>query len=343
MASLTDVAKRAGVSKTLVSRVINNQTGVGKESRKRILAAMKEFSYTPNALARSLVLQKTQTIGVVLDTLCEPYFFQLIRGIEDQIAKSSYDVIFCSGHNDYNQKNRYIRFFSQGRVDGVLLYGSNLNDIEVIEQLCWSKFPFVVIENYSEEMDINNIVVDNAYGSKLAIDHLYECGCRRICHVTGDLKVKASLDRRDGYLKALQKKGIPLSEAMVLEADFSTQSGYDAISAFLSDCDGDAMPDAFYFGSDVTAFGGMKALEENGYRIPGDVMAVGFDDDRPPPNFDYAITPLTTISQPLYDMGMSAVDMLLAEIDGAVSQKQKRIFYPSLIVRNTTVIKNKQR
>lgn len=335
MASLYDVAALAGVSKTLVSRVINQKKGVGEGSRARILAAMKQLNYTPNELARSLVLQKTHTVGVVLDSLCEPYFFDLIRGIESAIATSAYSVIFCSGGDRPAVKNKYIQFFSQGRTDGVIIYGSNLGDQELIKNLAQSQFPSVVVENEVEGVRINNVVVDNAFGSGLAVDHLLRCSCREICHVTGDLSVKAAVDRRDGYIAAMARHELPVSSEMILRADFTVRSGYDAVRDFLSGHTRQQIPDAFYFGADSTAFGGMMALEDAGLCIPRDVQVVGFDNDTPRV-MDRPLKKLTTLSQPLHEIGAAAVAILIGSIEDRQAPPQKISFYPELLVRETT-------
>lgn len=335
MSSLYDVAKLAGVSKTLVSRVINSKKGVSEKSREKILAAMKELNYTPNAIARSLVLQKTHIIGVVLDNLCEPYFFDLIKGIEHAITKSDYDVIFCSGRNRMELKSKYIKFLSQGRADGVIIYGSSLSDEKLIKELSESNFPFVIVENKVEGININNVVVDNAFGSKLAIDHLIEIGCSNICHVTGDMSIKASVDRRDGYIKAMQSHGFTVNSNMILQADFTVESGYQSIKMFIERNGKEQLPDAFYFGADTTAFGGMMALEDYHIKIPEDIKIVGFDNDKPH-DIERKLKKLTTLSQPLYKMGESAVSMLISDINHLVPEKQKLVYYPELIIRETT-------
>lgn len=335
MASLYDVAELAGVSKTLVSRVINGQKGVSEKSREKILSAMKELNYTPNAIARSLVLQETRIIGVVLDDLCEPYFFDLIKGIEHGITKSDYDVIFCSGRNRMELKSKYIKFLSQGRADGVVIYGSSLSDEGLIKELSLSNFPFVVVENEVEGVNINNVVVDNAFGSKLAIDHLVETGCRSIYHVTGDMNTKASVDRRDGYIKAMQRHGFAVNDSFILQADFTVASGYKSIKAFLEKAGKERLPDAIYFGADTTAFGGMMALEDHGVNIPEDIKVVGFDNDKPR-EIERKLKKLTTLSQPLFQMGTSAVDMLISDIKHTADGKQKLVYYPELIIRETT-------
>ena len=335
MASLYDVAKRAGVSKTLVSRTINGQSGVSEKSREKIMTAIKELQYEPNGLARSLVLKRTHTIGVVMDTLCEPYFFKLIDGIERQVSQTGYDVVFRSGHNSTELKKRATQYFSQGRTDGMLLYGSNLDDEKLIEGLMNSAFPFVVIENDLPNLNINNIVVDNKFGSRLAVDHLLDCGCRKIFHIGGDMRQKVAFDRRDGYVMAMQSHGLTVSSDMIIEADFSLQRGYQAIRDFIDTRGRDSLPDAFYCGADNTAYGAMMALEDAGLQIGADIQMVGFDDDNPP-MVDRRVPKLTTISQPLMEMGKSAVEMLLNDIEHRPETKQRLQFFPELVLRETT-------
>lgn len=335
MASLYDVAKHAGVSKTLVSRVINNQSGVSEASRKKILAAMEALHYEPNALARSLVLRNTRTIGVVMDSLCEPYFFPLIEGIEQEADRLSYDVVFSSGRNSSPLKSRAVKYFSQGRTDGVILYGSRLDDEPIIRALAKSGFPFVAVENTFPELNIHNVVVDNAFGSALAVDHLFDCGCRRIYHLGGDMQRRVSIDRRDGYAAAMERHGVTVSDRMIVQADFDVQTSRDVMRAFIAACPRAEFPDAFYCGSDNTAYGAMLALEEAGFRIPEDVMLVGFDDDAPPAA-DRPLKKLTTLSQPLRQMGASALEILVKEIESKGGAKQRVVFYPELIRRETT-------
>lgn len=335
MANIYDVAKAAGVSKTLVSRVINQQVGVSEASYQKIMKAMKELNYTPSAIARSLVLQKTRVIGVILDNLCEPYFFNLIKGIEEETADTDYEVMFCSARNDIDVKNRYINFFSQGRADGFVLYGSNLSDDTVLERLSILNFPCVIVENDVDGRNICNVSVDNQYGSKIAVNYLLEKGCHNIFHVTGDEKVKAAIHRKEGFITAMKEHGVTNASACILEADFTIKSGYQAMAAFLSNYGKEKLPQALYFGADTTAIGGIMALEDAGIRVPEDVQIIGFDNDNiliP----DRRIKKLTTVAQPLYDMGTSAVKLLLDDIQNRHEIKKKMVYYPELILRETT-------
>ena len=144
MTSIIDVAKRAGVSKTLVSRAINGQKGVGEESRKRILEAMKELNYIPNSTAKALVTGRTSMIGIILDSLCDSYFFELIKGIQSEVARLNYNVIFCSGENNAKIKEEYIDLFASKRTDGVIIYGSNYDDVELIKRISRSVFKPII-------------------------------------------------------------------------------------------------------------------------------------------------------------------------------------------------------
>ncbi|HIU30996.1 MAG TPA: LacI family DNA-binding transcriptional regulator [Candidatus Caccousia avistercoris] len=337
MASLYDVAKRAGVSKTLVSRVIGNKSGVSEKSRARILAAMEELNYTPNALAQSLVLKKTNTIGVVLDSLSDPFFSELINGIEHEVAKTEYNVIFCSGHDHMNLKNRYITYMMQGRVDGIIIFGSYYDDEELIRQIEQSRFPAVVAENdlAGTGIAINNIVVDNEYGSQLAVDYLFSRGCRSIYHLVGETRVKAAMDRLKGYRKAMAAHGVQVDGSMLLDGGFDVQPGYQAMAQWLEEHGPQALPDAFYCGADKAAFGAMMALEDAGIPVPERVMLVGFDDDKPL-SVDRPLKKLTTLSQPLYQIGVTAVKLLLGEMENRGGAKQRLVFSPKLIIRDTT-------
>lgn len=336
MANLHDVARRANVSKTLVSRVINNQKGVSKESEEKILRAMQELNYVPNKLARALVLGKTFNIGVVVDSLCEPYFFDLFQGIESEVEKSNYHVMFCSGHNDPAVKEEYIDLFASGSTDGVIIYGSNRDDTDLLLRRSQSRFPIVVVENELTSGQVNNITVANAHGSEMMVEYLYKIGCRRLLHVAGPRQHMASQKRREGFVMTADRLGIQYG---ILECgdEFIVQSGHDVIASFIESCDRKDLPDAIYFGGDVLAYGGMIALEERGFHVPDDILIAGFDDE---PAYNYGLTrdfvPLTTMRQPLFDIGSEAVRLLLRQIEDPQTPREKVVFQPELILRTST-------
>lgn len=334
MSNIQDVAKLAGVSKTLVSRTINHQSGVSEKSRQRILAAMEQLNYQPSAIARSLVLKSTGTVGIVMDNLCESYFFSLINGLEEGADKAGMDIVFSSGRGSISMKERYVKYFMQSRTDGIVFYGSFLSDEELIHSLAKSNFPFVVVENTFPALDINNVVLDNAFGSSMAVDHLVQCGCRRIFHVGGDMNQRVSIDRCNGYIQAMQRHGVVVNDRMIIQADFDVKNSYQTMQAYLASTNPDDVPDAFYCGSDNTAFGVVMALEEAGFSVPERVKIVGFDGETPP--YGYRYKALTTLVQPLHQMGEAAMKILCRAIEQPQTPKERMTFYPELLVQETT-------
>lgn len=337
MSTLNDVARLAGVSKTLVSRVINNQSGVSPQNRKKIADAIRQLDYRPNALARSLVQRSTKTIGVVMDTICEPFFFPLVESLESAASASDYNLVFSSAQNQLSNKQRAIEYYLEGRADGIILYGSRFDDREIIEFLAKTSYPFVVIENTFPALDINNIYLDNEYGAKLAVEHLLACGCKRIYHVRGDQRYHVSKDREFGFIKAMQAHGFSVDSRTLIPGDFSVEGSYQVMLKFIRETPWEQMPDGLFCASDKTAYGVMRALLETGFKIPKDMMIVGFDDEH---TKSHLKNPgLTTLSQPLLEMGKAAFDLLLKKIDTPDEKNQRIVFYPELKIRGTTSLK----
>lgn len=334
MATLYDVAREAGVSKTLVSRTINHQLGVSPENRQKIEAAMKKLQYIPNEVARSLVLQKTNTIGIVLDSLCEPYYFDFIRGVENGVDDTGLEALFCSGRETAFRKEKMIEFFSQGRVDGIIIYGSATDDVSAIRRLAKRTFPFVIVENESEIHGINSIVVDNISGGEMAVDHLVSRGCRRIWHFTGNMNKTISKSRKQGYLNGMKKNGLKVTQEMIIESSFKEELGYMQMKQLLNECSNN-LPDGIFFGADVTAVGAIRAMQQAGIKIPEQIKVVGFDNDIYC-TVGKGIPELTTLCQPLQEMGRVAVNMLRATIQDPSREKENIHFSPKLIVRETS-------
>lgn len=337
MARLLDVAQRAGVSKTLVSRLINGQSGVSQASREKIERAMRELDYVPNAVARSLAFQKTETLAVVLDDLCEPYFFDMIRGIESAVYESQYDVIFCSSNNDLASKERRIRKLSEGRADGVIIYGSSIKDEELIRRMSRRPYPFVIVENEAEIPNINSIILDNRRGAEMAVDHLVKTGCKKIWHFSGDMDKNVSISRIEGFLSGMKKNHLAADAQSIVQSDFTVKSGYLQMKQFLQAKT--ALPDGIFFGGDSTAYGAMMALRESGISVPEQIQIIGFDNDmanKP----DQSLCDLTTLSQPLFDMGKGAVKALVSALENPEKPKETQVFVPELLLRDSTLAVN---
>ena len=334
MSSLHDVARLAGVSKSLVSRVVNHQSGVSAENRRKILEAMKALNYKPNALARSLVMGRTNIIGVVMDSLCEPFFFPFIHGLEEAVNQTGFDLVFTSGQDLPQYKEAAARFFLQGRADGIILYGSRLAGEHLIRSLAEQTLPIVVVENHLSDLDLYNVCLDNHYGSKLAVEHLFACGCSSIGYVIGDPSYRVTEDRLNGFLQAMETHGIQVPPHMLIQANFSIKDSYEAMLAYLKKAPRCDLPEGFCCCSDNTAYGVISALEDSGLHVPDDVKVVGFDDDLPPRDYRHAA--LTTVSQPLHQMARCAVELLLQQIRGQESSPRKVVLLPELVIRDSS-------
>ncbi len=309
--TITDIAKRANVSKTIVSRVINNRKGVSSQTREEVWRIVRELGYRANGLARSLSMCKTDTLGVILNNLCTQLLFDMIGGIEDVGLEEGYNVLFCSGKNDLDVKSRYIDFFAAGRADGIIIYGSAYSDDDLIAGLYKSEYPLVLIENYFDTLDVYSVYIDNYTGSYKAVKYLIGLGHTGIAHILGNPRTKAGTDRLQGCLSALRDGGIVPREAWFVESSFSRDSGYQAMQQILC---GEHIPTAVFCGSDTQAYGALRAIYEHRLRVPEDISVVGFDDD--PPSLDEIGTypRLTTVAQPMYAIGRAAANLLLRAI-----------------------------
>lgn len=332
MPNIIEVAKLAGVSKTLVSRVLNGQSGVSPENRVRILEAMAQLNYRPNVLARSLVLKRTQAIGVVMDSLCVPYYFGFISAVTYSAETMGYHLVFGSLPRKERLRADYLAYFTQGYADGVILYGSTVENEALISYLVDARFPVVVVEHNPTNEKVHKVLLDNHGGAYTAVKYLSSLGCQDIRHFVGDLDKQVTQDRLAGYQDAMHELGLPIMENSVVQASFTEDAGYAAMRRLIEAGD---IPEAVFCGSDLTAFGAMRAVMQAGLHIPEQIKFVGFDDDRPE-SHDIVFPPLTTLRQPLDEMGKLAMEQLVNAIRDPDIKPQRAILSSQLILRDTT-------
>ncbi|MCL2865782.1 MAG: LacI family transcriptional regulator [Lachnospiraceae bacterium] len=329
MVTISQIAAEAKVSSALVSRVLNNKSGVSPENREKILAIIKKHNYVPNAIARSLVTQKTATIGVVIGTICDSFFFDFFDGIQDMAETLDYNVVFCSGRNNADIKAKYVDYFAQGRVDGIIAYGSRYQDLffDILE-----RFPFfVTVEGDLPGKDFNKVLVDNLDGAYRATTYLIEQGYQTIFHFTGDMDYSVSLERLDGFKKAMQDHGLSIDNA-IITADFEEELAYKRMKKLIAK---NKHPQACFAGADKGAFGIIRALTEAGLSTPGDVAVIGFDGDVPNSR-DMVFPRLTTMRQPLFEMGKEAVRLLVRTIETPGIKPITTTFDTELVLGETT-------
>jgi LacI family transcriptional regulator len=305
--TIFDVAREAGVSYSTVSRVINEK-GVSADKRERVLRAMAELGYVANLQARSLAGGKSRIIGLLVHSLTVGYFGEIARGVDEELAAAQYDLMLYTTHRRKGRESAYVTRLTRNLVDGLLLVLPTNADA-YLETLRHRRFPHVLVDHQGVDFDVTSVGVTNQQGAFDGARHLIELGHRRIGFITGEMDVGCSRDRLIGYQEALRAAGIPLDPALIREGDFLQPRAYTCAQELLSL---DEPPTAIFASNDVSAFGAMEAIRDRGLRIPDDVSIIGFDDI---PQATQVHPALTTVRQPLAEMGRRAAQLLFTQIN----------------------------
>jgi LacI family transcriptional regulator len=326
--TIVNVATEAGVSFGTVSRVINHDVHVKKETRERVLQTMERLGFVANRQARSLAGGKSNTIGVLVPDLGTSYIGEIIRGIDAELSLTDLDLILYTTHRTASKESSYVANLATGMVDGLLLVLPR-NPADFIDNLTQRQFPFVLIDHQGAGRDCPAVGATNWQGAYNATEYLIKIGHERIGFITGSMDLGCSVDRLDGYRSALRTYHIPEPPELVYEGDFFQQDGYTGASVLL---DFPEPPTAIFASNDVMAMGVMDAVHTRGLRVPQDVSIVGFDDI---PQASLMHPSLTTVNQPLEKMGRVATQMLLNLLKNP-EKKADRIELPTqLVVRDS--------
>ena len=329
-ATIYEVARAAGVSTATVSRALNGSGQVAERTRHRITEAIGALGYQPNHVARSLVLKATHTIAVMLPDITNPFFPALVKGVQLAADEEGYAVLLAHTGGDPAKEESYFRVLRGQQVDGVLLVGL-VSAPESLKGLVGRGLPVVTLDRPVDLPGSATVRVDHKAGGRLATGHLLELGHRRIAHIAGPKGLGVSRERLDGYRLALSDHGVSFNESLVAEGDFSEDGGYRGIQELLRVR---VSFTALFAANDLSAIGAMTALREHGLQVPDDVSVVGFDDIHVA---SYTSPKLTTIRQPIYDMGRAAAKLLIDAREKKLSLKDKTaIFDGELVVREST-------
>ncbi len=329
---LEDIARQAGVSRSTVSRVVNDHPNVREDVRKRVQKVIQSTGYHPNAAARTLASQRSWTIGLVLphsisSFFTDPYFPHLTKGIAQACNQYDYTFALFLVSSKEDEEKIFPRVSRKGLLDGVIVQAGHHGDQLIINRLAGSNIPMVVAGRPFHSENVSYIDVDNVKAAHQAVSHLARLGYQRIGTISGPANSSVSIDRQDGYLKALAEYGRIVDEALVVEGDFTEASGYAAMQTLLP-----ARPDAVFAASDVMAMGAMRAIREAGLNIPNDIAMVGFDDL---PMASFLEFGLTTIHQPVIPFGEKAVEILIDLIENGIHPPRQVIMETELIVRES--------
>lgn len=331
--SLEEIAAKAGVSRSTVSRVVNNAPSVNAKTRQRVLTVIAEEDYAPNAAARALVTRRTQAVGVVIP-LAPLIFFEdsfyfptLLQGISRTTSEHDHAMMLWLIQNEEEHQTFYRRIMANRLMDGVIV-ASAARDEPLIDYFLKRGMPFVMVEHPGRHLDqISFVSIDNEMAAYGAVTHLITLGRRRIGHITGNLSIADGTDRVRGYERALATADLPIDPKLIVEGSFSHRSGYLGAKQLL-----EQRVDAIFAANDITARGVLHALDEAQVCVPDDIALVGFDDL---PTANEVNPRLTTVRNPVQEKGRTAMSVLLDLIENPGSGPYQVILPTQLVVRDS--------
>jgi LacI family transcriptional regulator len=329
--TLEDIAEQAGVSRSTVSRVVNDNPHVRDHVRQRVLEVIDRTGYRPHAAARTLASQRSSMLGLVVPRgvrtfFTDPYFLHLTQGLVEACNQYNYTLgLFLAGATEEEDKI-VPRVSRPGFLDGILVQSGERGD-QVIQQLMRSELPLVVIGRPFDRNDVSYIDVDNIDAARNAVLHLIRLGRTRIATIAGPSGLTVGVDRLQGYQRALRDRGMTSEPDLIAEGDFTEAGGYQAMTRLLQH-----KPDAVFAASDIMAVGAMRAIRDAGLSIPGDIAMVGFDDLSLP---TLPEPPLTTVHQPVQQFGKAAIDLALDLIENGTQPPRRVVMVTELKVRQS--------
>jgi DNA-binding LacI/PurR family transcriptional regulator len=332
--TITDLARELNISPSTVSRALNNHPAINNETKKAVTELAARLNYRPNLQALNLLKKKTNTIGVVIPDITSYFYSSIITGIQDFFNPLGYNLILGQSNESYEEERKIIHTFSSVRVDGILIApASNTINVNHLKKLTEDHIPVVIFDRDCEDIDVDKVFVNEYSGAFQAVDYLVQSGCSKIAHLGGVTNISTSRHRMQGYFDALKKNKIPVrDEFIVICEGFTPEDGANAVQKLLSL---NEIPDAVFAVSDSVAIGAMHAIKEAGIEIPGQISVVGFDDIL---YSSYFKPSLTTVWQPVYEMGILSARILAKRIDHSEEGYKPRVetLFPELVVRGSS-------
>ena len=333
--TIKDIARISGVSLATVSRVINEKGYVSRELREQVMKAVESTGYRPNQTARALAQRRSGSIGIIVHNLHDPFFYDLIRGFEDAASEISYKVLFASVvGGDTAVKTAYLQYLSGGVVDAVVMYGSYISDEEMLRCVSRSStVDYLMIENDIPEFHCNKLLIKNREGAGNAVRYLMGKGHTEIAHICGNPNNKVTIDRLNGYLEAMRAGGMEVRNGFIQHISASYRSGYDCMQRLISL---EQRPTAVFCSDDAIASYAVRAALDSGLRVPEDISIMGFDLQTNLPEH-YRGPEITTVQQPLYQMGYDGITLLAEQLERGSFDPLVRKEYDTSIVEQGTV------
>jgi len=322
-----DLARELNLSTATISRALSRPEIVAPQTRTRVLDAVRRSGYQMNGIARSLRTQSTQTIGIIVSDICNPFFSAIVKAVEDVARTNGYTVLICNADEDGRNEEVAMRLFVERQVSGVIRCSAGANP-SLLETLRQKSIPLIDLDRQSGRPNIDAVILNNALGASLGTRHLVELGHKRIAIVSGPLHLSNARDRLEGFRKTLRTARISIPRNYIEFGDFREASGYQAAERLLSlPC----RPTAIFVANNEMMAGTLLAVRQRKVKVPRELSLVGFDDAR---WARYLEPPLTVVSQPAELMGQKAAELLLTRLHGRATP-QTIVFEPELIVRRS--------
>ncbi|HHE55253.1 MAG TPA: LacI family transcriptional regulator [Caldithrix abyssi] len=330
--TLKIIAEKTGVSVTTVSRVLNGQATryrISKETSEKIYKCAKELHYTPDSLARGLRLKRTHIIGLIIPDISNPFFATIAYNIEVEARKAGYSIMLCDSEENTELEIESIKLLQSRKVDGLLICPVGQKS-EHLERLHNEGIPLVIVDRYFPDLPFSYVVSDNYNGAKAAVEYLIENGHKKIACIQGLLNTRVNDDRVRGYKDAHIKHGLTIDETLIVGDSFGEKNGYIGAKLILSR----SSPTAIFAASNLIALGSLRAISEEGFKIPDDISIISFDDQ---PYTEYLATPLTTIAQPHSEMGQIAVKLIIEQIESKGNFNPVKLKLPTKLIKRKSV------
>jgi LacI family transcriptional regulator len=325
---MKEVAERAGVSITTVSHVLNRTRYVDRNLAARVQDAVTSLGYQPNALARGLRRRETRMLGMVVPDNANPYFAELARSVETTCFDLGYCVILCNSDENAAKERAYVSLLLEKQVDGIIFVASS-NECPALQNVRERKVPVVLLDRELKGVACDSIVVNNRHGGRQATLHLINGNHKRIACISGPANLTSARERLQGYRDALLAAGRPIDDALIRPGTFHIENGYSAMQDLLDLSD---RPTAVFISNDIMAVGALRAIAARRLRVPDDIAVVGFDDIT---LALYTQPQLTTVMQPLREMGKLATELLVARVNGDNRKPKKHRLKTKLIIRGS--------
>jgi DNA-binding LacI/PurR family transcriptional regulator len=330
MPSMNDVAKKAGVSIVTVSRVVNNNSNVNEATRTKVLKAIKELKYQPSRVAKRLRSKSISgnLLGIMIPDIQNPFYVDVLRGIEDIAYKHRYAIIVSNFGQDEKKERMYLDILQSESIDGLIVAPAHENDSKVKEVLK-TGLPMVCVDRGLKDVDVDVVLVSNQKGSYDAVSHLISQHYKKIAFIAGKPQIPSSRLREKGYTQALEENGIPIDQKLIKRGDSTHESGVKLCEELIKMKN---PPDAILTGNNLITLGALETIHKYGLSIPKDIAIIGFDDM----NWSNSLNPpLTAVRQPAYEIGKRAAELLIQRIDDPTRPSIQMMLNTELIIRKS--------